>query len=74
MTKFTELDDGTTLKEEFYEIGWSIFDSYTIYRVIVTNFSIPDGIISVNIRYANKDGSAYQAKWYRNHFNGFTEI
>lgn len=73
MTKYREVGE-VTIKDEYQEIGWSVFDSSTIYKVTTTAFSIADGIISISHWLASKDGSEYKAKVYRNFNNGFTTI
>jgi len=73
MIKYREIDN-ITMKDEYEEIGWSVLDSSTIYRVKTTAFNISDGIISTTYWFANKDGTEYKASAYRNCFNGFTTI
>lgn len=73
MIKYKE-DGDVTIREEYEAIGWSVFDLATIYRVTVTAFSIADGIISTSYRTANKDGSDYTARAYKNFNNGVTAI
>ncbi len=73
MTRYKEAGE-RTIKEEYEEIGWSVFDSSIIYKVRTTIFSIADGIIEEKIWYVNEDGTKYKARTYRNHSNGFTEI
>ena len=72
-TTYKEAGDFTE-KNEFMEIGWSVFDSSIIYKVTTTIFGVSFGIISVDYRYVNKDGTDYKAKVYRNFSNGFTDI
>ena len=72
-TTYKEAGDFTE-KNEFMEIGWSVFDSSIIYKVTTTISSISYGIISIDYRYVNKDGTDYKAKVYRNFSNGFTTI
>ena len=73
MTRYKEVGE-KTIKDVYEEIGWSVFDSSTIYKVRTTIFSIADGITEEKIWYANEDGTKYKAKVYRNYSNGFTEI
>lgn len=73
MIKYKEVGD-VTVKEEYTELGWSIFDLATIYTVTATTFSIAKGIISTDYHIANKDGSEYTAKAYKNINNGVTTI
>ena len=72
-TRYTEIGK-VTVKDDYEEIGWSVFDSSTIYKVKRTKFSISDGVISESSLYASKDGSEYRAAAYRNANNGFTAI
>lgn len=55
-----------TSKMELEEIGWSCLDASSVYRATVTEFSIPDGIISVHTKIVNADGSEYKLPYYRN--------
>jgi len=73
MIKYKE-DGDVTIREEYDAIGWSVFDLETIYRVTVTAFTIADGIISTNYRIANKEGTDYTARAYKNFNNGVTAI
>ncbi len=73
MIKFTETGN-VTKKQEFEEIGWSVFDTSVIYRVKTTLFSVADGIISEYYEYVNKDGTEYKAKVYRNFYNSIVSI
>lgn len=73
MTKYREVGE-VTMKDEYVEIGWSVFDCSTIYRVKTTTFSIADGIISITHWFANKDGSKYKARAYKNIYHGITTI
>ena len=73
MTKYRE-SETATFKDEYEKIGWSVFDCSLIYRVKTTAFSIADGIISTTHRIANKDGTEYKAKAYKNFINGVTMI
>ena len=71
MTKYREIGE-LSMKDEYTEIGWSILDASTVYRVKTTTYSIADGVISTTYWIANKDGTEYKAKEYRNIYNGFT--
>lgn len=73
MIKYREVGK-VTMKDEYKQIGWSVFDSSIIYEVTTTAFSIADGIISISHWFANEDGSEYKATAYRNFNNGFTTI
>lgn len=73
MIRYRE-DGEVTIKDEYQEIGWSVLDASTIYKVKTTKFSIADGIVDTSCWYANKDGSPYKAAAYRNRNNGFTTI
>ena len=73
MTKYTEKGNITT-KTEYTEIGWSCLDASTVYKATITEFSIERGIISVQTKIVNGDGSDYRPKYYRNHWNGLTIV
>ncbi len=73
MTTYTE-NNGITTKIECTEIGWSCLDASTIYKATITEFSITQGIISVQTKIVNADGSDYRPKYYRNHWNGLTPV
>jgi hypothetical protein len=72
-TEYTELEN-VTKKQEYEEIGWSVFDASMIYKRKSTLFNISDGVIKVYYEYVNADGTEYRAKVYRNFHNGFTYI
>jgi len=73
MTTYTD-GNGITTKIEVEEIGWSCLDASTIYKATITEFSIERGIISVQTKIVNGDGSDYRPRYYRNHWNGFTHV
>ena len=72
-TEYTELEN-VTKKQEYEEVGWSVFDSTMIYRRKTTLFSITDGVIAVYYEYVNKDGTKYESKVYKNFYHGLTYI
>jgi hypothetical protein len=72
-TEYTEMGNVTKVCE-YEPVGWSVFDSSTIYRRKTTIFNISDGIILVRYGYVNKDGTEYKAAVYRNFSNGFTYL
>ena len=72
-TEYIELGN-VTKKQEYEEIGWSVFDASMIYRRKTTLFSIADGVITTYYEYVNKDGTEYKAKVYKNFYHGLTYI
>ena len=68
MTTYTD-NNGITTKIECTEIGWSLLDAKIIYRATVTEFSIERGVISINIKIVNADGTDYKPNYYRNLWN-----
>ena len=73
MTTYTD-KNGITTKIEIDEIGWSCLDASTIYKATITEFSIERGIISVQTKIVNSDGTDYRPKYYRNHWNSLTPV
>ena len=72
-TEYTELEN-VTKKQEYEEVGWSVFDASMIYRRKTTLFNIGEGVISVVYEYVDKNGKKYKAKVYKNFSHGFTNI
>jgi len=68
MTIYTD-NNGITTKIECEEIGWSCLDASTIYEATITEFSIERGIISVQTKIVNADGTDYKLNHYRNPWN-----